>query len=483
MKTSILELEHYIQTAINSVSYLATTVEELSKIENTIEPTLSKMVHSINDKGEFALDNPLYPNLTGHGRLVKGKAILREMQISLDLMAYFKVARKLNKDFAWIYYISKNKFLTMYPYIASSKYVWHYENSFKDVWQLALPKNNPNKALFFTPLYVDGAGKGLMTTIGKPVYKNDEFRGTLDIDFTVSVLSQFLDRHNLQDGIYILVNEKSEIIAASGLSEFNDKKVFHLDELTSINLRYDNESVMLEDYTFNMNSLKIAPWKLYYYKDNLSILSKAIIYMLFILLIIILLFKLRRLMLSLETSRKMMKKLATEDALTGLYNKRYFDRQLEKLFTLKIEESRNIGLMMFDIDDFKLINDSFGHPVGDNAIQQVAKILTQTLRSDDIICRYGGDEFIVIFPHITIDNLSAIANKLREKVYSTPLEVGQKSYIFTISIGVTIVDKKLDINVDDSIRRVDKALYEAKKLGKNKVVDLMDINNISKGKQ
>lgn len=474
VKTTLIDLEHYIKTAVNTVEYLSTTVQELIKIEDILDTTFASTVHSINNEGEFALDNPHYPNLTGHGGLDKSDKVLKDMKISLELTEYFKVASRLNKDFAWVYYISKYNYLTMYPYIESSKYVWHEKNTLKNVWQYALPEHNPHKSLFFTPLYIDGAGKGLMTTIGKPVYKDDEFRGTLDIDFTVSVLSQFLNRHNVHKGVYILTNEQNEIIASSGLENFNTSKIFYLSELTSIDIKGANDNTWLENYSIEKHNLQIAPWKLYYYKDSWSLYVKALSYMLFVLLIIALLFKLRHLMLHLDNSSQLLKKLAIEDALTGLYNKRYFDSEFHRLFSQLDKDTKNIGLMMLDIDDFKSINDQFGHLIGDKAISQVASILRSTLREDDIICRYGGDEFIVLFPDITLNKISSLAKILREKIYNTPLVVENSSYIFSVSIGVSLVNLEMDKSIEESIHRVDKALYSAKESGKNKVIIFTD---------
>ena len=471
--TTRIELDHYLQTGANSVEYLATTAQELAKKKQLLDVSLAKTIHPINNSGEFALDNPSYPNLTGHGGLNHDLDALCDMQMSLELTEYFKVASKMNKNFAWIYYISTYKYLTMYPYIDSNQYVWHYENSLKDTWQLALPKNNSKRSLFFTPIYVDGAGKGLMITIGKPVYVDDTFKGTLNIDFTVDTLSQFLDRHNTNHGTYVLINKNNDIVAASGLEGFNTQHIFSTKKLLPKVLsqtNYDKSfDLDISSYSVKSNKLHIAPFRLYYYKDNWSIYAQSFVYIIFILLLIVLLFGLRKLMLDLDKSNKELSVLATTDVSTNLYNKRYFENMLNDLFQKECREDVTIGLMMIDIDNFKEINDNYGHPVGDKVIVHVANLLKDSLRKDDIVSRYGGDEYIIVLPNMTAEVLKNIAQKVRKKIYTTPFCLDDISHTVTVSIGIALIDKNTDENIEQSIQRVDTALYNAKISGKNNV--------------
>ena len=467
IKTTQTELEHSLQKGINSVLYLSTVAQELTKIEDKLDINISKNVHLVNEKGEYALDREGFLNITGHGGLNTSKEVLHDMEMSLALYEHFKIANKLNKEYEWVYYISKYKFLTMYPYIPSSKYIWHYENSFKDVWQYSLKKNNPNRNLFFTPLYVDGAGKGLMVTMGKPVYKEETFRGTLNIDVTVKTLSQFLDRHNLSDGVYVLVNRKNQIIASSGLSGFNTNEIFTLENVTSPLNKENNVSSF--KYYIDAVTLQSAPWKLYYYKDRFSIFSQSLIYIFFILLIIGLLFKLKQLMSDLEKSNKKLTELSSLDPMTSLYNKRYFSNISHKIFNESKKNKSEFGIIILDIDTFKKYNDKYGHLVGDKIIIHLSLVLKNMLRKDDIICRYGGEEFIILLPDIMYDDVVIIAEKIRHKVEVEKVFIENDVLAYTVSLGVSKFEYKNDKTIQDSIGRADKALYKAKENGKNKV--------------
>lgn len=105
-------------------------------------------------------------------------------------------------------------------------------------------------------------------------------------------------------------------------------------------------------------------------------------------------------------------KQATHDGLTGLYNRRYFDNTLSDHIAVAKRYDHELSLVLFDLDDFKLINDTQGHQAGDEALRQFAKLLESTARKADIICRYGGDEFAVILPETSIERAKVFVNRV-----------------------------------------------------------------------
>jgi diguanylate cyclase (GGDEF)-like protein len=474
VNTTLKELNNYLKTGINSVYSLSQMTSSLMQLEDKLEIDEVKNIHSINNKNEFALDTAGLPNITGHGDFNPSKEVLTDMQMSLTLHEHFKMEKKLNQDYEWIYYISKHNFLTMYPYTPSSKYIWHKENILKPVWQYALPQNNPKKELFITPLYLDGAGKGLMVTMGKPIYKGDTFRGTLDIDITVKTLSQFLDRHNQNDGVYVLVNDKEQIVAASGVDAFKTDKIFNFSDLIFpevSHVKHEKSSIfeLSSHYTY-VDGVDHTSWKLYYYKDKISMYLYTFLYLIFIFYILRLLFKLKRIMRSLETSHKKLEILAAIDPMTELYNKRSFDELSLQIFKKSQKNNLDFSLIILDIDNFKSINDTYGHPVGDIVIVHIAQLLKELLRKNDIICRYGGEEFIVLLPETTVDNSINIAQELCESIALSEVIIGDDMRIsYTASLGVSCFNSDVDNEVLDVISRADKALYNAKNMGKNRV--------------
>jgi len=162
-------------------------------------------------------------------------------------------------------------------------------------------------------------------------------------------------------------------------------------------------------------------------------------------------------------------KLCMLDALTGLPNRRGFDARIEAEWGRAHREKKPLGLIMLDIDNFKIYNDTYGHPQGDNLLQALAEILNKTLqRSSDIAARWGGEEFCVLLPDTNTDGTFNIAEQIRINIMNTsvPYVTGTNTTV-TVSLGAysKIPDDK-DLIVD-FISETDKLLYTAKKSGKN----------------
>lgn len=155
---------------------------------------------------------------------------------------------------------------------------------------------------------------------------------------------------------------------------------------------------------------------------------------------------------------------ATKDGLTGLYDHATFKTLLEhELERTKRYQSR-LSLVILDIDDFKQINDRWGHQVGDAILRQIAKQISETIRSADIPARYGGEEFIIILPETDINHGLEISERIRAKIEQTSL----KHRPVTVSVG--IAESNMDTDMAELIEHADKALYRAKHSGKNRVV-------------
>lgn len=169
-------------------------------------------------------------------------------------------------------------------------------------------------------------------------------------------------------------------------------------------------------------------------------------------------------------------KQAYVDELTGLYNYRGFEVQINELIKRADEQKGTLSLLILDIDHFKQINDQFGHVMGNNILQRLAVILTENIRSQDIVCRYGGEEFIVILPFTNEEAALKIAERIRETIASTPFKITNdltdKQEIFvriTVSMGVAIYPKHAEDTLT-LIRNADRAMYlGAKQAGRNKV--------------
>ncbi|MFY9141397.1 diguanylate cyclase [Sulfuricurvum sp.] len=164
-----------------------------------------------------------------------------------------------------------------------------------------------------------------------------------------------------------------------------------------------------------------------------------------------------------------LEKQAITDYLTGLYNRRYFTNRLEEeLSRIKRSQKTVSSLLMFDLDKFKLINDTFGHLTGDTVLREFANILKNNLRKSDIIGRIGGEEFAMILPDTDLESAVILADRIREDVAAHTITADWKQIHFTVSIGLTSLSCN-DNNSDSAFSRVDDALYKAKKNGRNRV--------------
>ncbi|ABU56864.1 diguanylate cyclase [Roseiflexus castenholzii DSM 13941] len=160
---------------------------------------------------------------------------------------------------------------------------------------------------------------------------------------------------------------------------------------------------------------------------------------------------------------------ATIDELTGVWNRRSFFENARREFLRSQRTLRPLAVLMFDIDHFKSVNDTYGHAVGDQALRDLAERCRNQLRGIDIIGRYGGEEFAVALPDTDIDAAEHIAERLRTAVENTPFATAQGSISLTISIGVAVCHPDDQTTLDAIIDRADRALYLAKRSGRNSV--------------
>jgi two-component system cell cycle response regulator len=168
----------------------------------------------------------------------------------------------------------------------------------------------------------------------------------------------------------------------------------------------------------------------------------------------------------LQEENALLRSMALIDNLTGLYNNRFFHLQLET----EMARTRRTGLpcclLMIDLDNFKMINDTLGHLEGDRFIIQVARTFSQCVRAIDIVCRYGGDEFVAILPSTRLFVAIRIANRFKKAVSEIP---GASGYNVSASIGISEFTVSSPWDVNDFIQAADSAMYDAKSNGRNQV--------------
>lgn len=173
----------------------------------------------------------------------------------------------------------------------------------------------------------------------------------------------------------------------------------------------------------------------------------------------------------LDEAQKELKILSITDPLTKLYNRRYFTDISDDIFKISKRDNTPLSIVMFDIDKFKNINDSFGHKIGDKTIVQFAITLKKMQRNSDISCRYGGEEFVILLPNTKIEGAIIVAENIRKRVERSELKDSNNKIVqFSVSAGVSEVDFSLENNIEKALNNADKALYLAKHQGRNMVL-------------
>lgn len=163
--------------------------------------------------------------------------------------------------------------------------------------------------------------------------------------------------------------------------------------------------------------------------------------------------------------------MALTDSLTGVFNRRYVSAHLPRLLERAVDSNKPVSVLMFDIDHFKVVNDTYGHDVGDEVLKEVANRASRNLRTFDLVARMGGEEFLVILPDTDSEAAALVAERLRERIGDQPFKVGHEvgALTVTVSIGYTIGGAPGDL-AEVLIKRADDALYQAKRTGRNRVV-------------
>ena len=163
--------------------------------------------------------------------------------------------------------------------------------------------------------------------------------------------------------------------------------------------------------------------------------------------------------------------MAVKDPLTGLNNRRYMDAHLKGIFDKAVTANKPLSVVMCDIDHFKAVNDTHGHDVGDEVIKEVANRIAKSIRNIDCVCRFGGEEFVIIMPDTALALAEVVSERIRQEIEKHPVVAASGSNIVPITMSMGVANL---VDVSDSpqtlLKRADLALYEAKQNGRNQVV-------------
>jgi two-component system, cell cycle response regulator len=158
------------------------------------------------------------------------------------------------------------------------------------------------------------------------------------------------------------------------------------------------------------------------------------------------------------------------DALTGAHNREHFDTQLRAELSYARRHHTEVSLVIFDADNFKKVNDTYGHQVGDAVLMQIANVVRGTVRSEDVFARYGGEEFALVLRGIDIEGAGAVADRLRERIAALAIETDRGTLRVTVSAGCSSLASSEEKTPEGLIAVADRRLYGAKHAGRNRVM-------------
>jgi diguanylate cyclase (GGDEF)-like protein len=157
------------------------------------------------------------------------------------------------------------------------------------------------------------------------------------------------------------------------------------------------------------------------------------------------------------------------DSLTGLYNRRYMDKCLQTEISRSKRHNFNFGVLLFDIDHFKNLNDTYGHEAGDVVLRKLSDYLQQNVRSEDVLCRYGGEEFLIILPDISKNDLQKISERIQKEIKKNiQVEYENHKLCITVSVGAANFPDNGQA-ATELLKAADEALYRAKDQGRDQV--------------
>lgn len=497
VSSELSESSQRIEECLDIIYSFVTDVSDLGakyfNVENTrIDSDMKNLV--FNDNNTYNTSDELMKN---NRRLVG----LGSYEDVLEDSYYINVAYVFDRFFSDI--SAGFSYVTSISYYSKHDFVYTYSNIGEDYLEKInfyaekskneeiLEQIEDGKDAVWQPIINENyiKDKGLILSI--PVYNNKEVEGVINVNYSLSVIQDIVENNFYET---YLLDENGTIIASNDYKiadeEFHkiiENKLFGIsrgqsiidyafdvyeDDLSRINLNYYKFS----DYIVN-DFVMLIYVPVYVYLSSVII---GIISVLFVGMIAFWLnnvYEKSSIMRSSlnekyeETSRLKieLEKVATIDFLTKLYNRRAL---FDKLEAIRKNNASNINsnfvILMMDIDHFKDVNDTYGHSAGDEVLKNVSATVLGNIRKSDVVCRWGGEEILVILVNSNITDGEIVAEKIRDRVSKTVTKYENEKIVVTLSVGVRGV-RMID-NFDRALTDADTALYEAKKTGRNKVI-------------
>lgn len=455
-------LDHELDVHVSHLKAMRYLAERfLSGRARGIENPIHRLVPVPEHGGYQSVLPPEFGNPAHLGRFTGAGPIPRlddpvaeEMTMVVGLTPLMRAIKERGPDVPWVQYASARQFMFIFPYQGSESFHFSRDLLRRDYFARATPQANPERAMFWSLPYEDAAGRGSIITVSQPIYRGDEFLGSVSIDFRVDSLKRHL-------GAVPIARTHVHVVDAGGQRIVQAWE--HADRVDAA----PHDKMLLP--------LRSTPWQVELNIDEGELLAAAVHGRAWHIAAVFALGVTFLFLLQLTRSNRRVRAMAITDALTGLFNRRYFDVVSEHQFELAKRQHLVVGLAILDIDFFKKYNDHYGHQQGDAALKAVAQAIRQALRRGaDQVFRVGGEEFAVLLTLNDPADLQPLMQHVNQVVRDMQLpHVGNPCGHVTVSIGATSVQHDRWLTVEQAYQRADEALYQAKNGGRDRTVTLV----------
>jgi diguanylate cyclase (GGDEF)-like protein len=343
----------------------------------------------------------------------------------------------------------------------------------RDSWYFRVRNMKPNYEINVDPDMANNDAWTIFINYRVFDYKKN-FIGATGVGLTVNAVKQMVEKcqKTYQREIYF-VKKDGNIVLFANNANMSGKSIHNIEGLgkqSETILKQDSGSYQYvrdgNKFLLNVRYIPELNWYLFVEKNENDALStiRKVLYLNILICLLISSVVMFITVITINRYQKRLEDMATTDSLTGVYNRQSFEILVDQIIKESKRMKSIVSAMMIDIDYFKIINDTYGHACGDKVLKELVDIIHKNLRESDVICRWGGEEFLVILNNCSIDDAIEVSEKVRIAV-ENELFCGEKQITATISIGVTEYHDKLII--DEMINNADIALYNAKHAGRN----------------
>lgn len=381
----------------------------------------------------------------------------RELQATLTLDAQMDTLMQEVEMTIWVYYTSAQGFLYLVPKLPVADFQFTSDLYQRAFWAQATPEQNPHGGQIISDLYADAGGKGLMISVSDPIYIDGQFLGVVSLDVGLELMEGLL-RVGEATGHSCLLDERQQRVACSR------PVLEHAPSLPTV--RLDGRWHKVGRSWYFQVPVRDGELYLEHRLGEGELYRSAIMSSLTVWGLLVLGALLTYLTFSLHRSALRNKELMQIDPLTLLYNRRGFHALLQPIYAQAARLGQSCGVLLIDIDFFKRVNDSHGHAVGDEVLLGLAKELQSINREGSLVCRWGGEEFLVLLQDCDLHGAQLVAQRIHQVVRAQSFS--RAALTITVSIGACASSASEPFDV--LLQAADDALYQAKQNGRNQTV-------------